>query len=139
VTGSFVLDCSVAIAWFFKDEASPQLYALQDQVKRNGAIVPMLWHLEIGNALLQSEKRGRVAVPELEVHIALLDSLPLETDGETCEHALHETLNFARAHKLTLYDAAYLELALRRKLPLATKDEALRAVALRLGIKILPE
>jgi predicted nucleic acid-binding protein len=135
----FVLDCSVAAAWFFEDEARPETDALQTRARDGGVVVPSIWHLEVGNAFLQAEKKGRQKTEKVAAHIQLLDSLPIETDSETGEHALHETLTLARAHKLTPYDAAYLELALRRKLPLATKDEALRAVAQRLGIKILPE
>lgn len=134
-----VLDCSVALSWCFEDEAAEETDALLERVRDEGAIVPALWHLELGNILLQAERRGRIHAADVTTRLALLGDLPILTDGETSVRALRETLLLARTEMLTTYDAAYLEVSLRRGLPLATKDHDLRAVAQRLGIKTLPE
>jgi predicted nucleic acid-binding protein len=135
---SFVLDCSVAVAWCFEDEATPQTDALLERLRDEGALVPELWHLEIGNALLQAERRGRIAIARVAAFVDLLSRLPIETDGENARRALREVLALARAEKLTTYDASYLELAGRRALPLATRDQALHQAAQRLGVPLLP-
>jgi predicted nucleic acid-binding protein len=134
---SFVVDCSAAVTWCFEDEASPQSDALLERLKDEGAVVPALWHLEIGNVLIQAERRGRITPAGLAARVELLRKLPLATDDETTGRAFAETLSLARAQRLTTYDAAYLELAARRGLPLATKDEELRAAARRLGVEDL--
>lgn len=134
---SFVVDCSVAVTWCFADEASPAADALLDRMQEAGAVVPALWHLEIGNVLLQAERRGRLTAADQAARVALLRRLPLETDAETTSRALGEILLLARAQRLTTYDAAYLELAARRGLPLATRDRALQAAAEQLGVALL--
>jgi predicted nucleic acid-binding protein len=130
------LDASAAIAWCFKDEASPRSYARLDRVRAEGAVVPELWHLEVANVLLQAERRGRILAEDVGERLQLLAELPLEIDHETMSRALRETLALARAEGLTTYDAAYLELAVRRGLPLATKDRALIRSGRRLGVAI---
>lgn len=134
-----VLDCSVALSWCFEDEAAEETDALLERVRDEGAVVPALWHLELGNILLQAERRGRIHAADVTTRLALLGDLPILTDGETSVRALRETLLLARTEMLTTYDAAYLEVSLRRGLPLATKDHDLRAAAHRMGIKTLPE
>ncbi len=135
---SFVLDCSIAVAWCFEDEATPQTDALLDRLRDAGAAVPALWHLEVGNALLQAERRERIPTARVAAFVDLLAGLPIETDGDTATRALREVLALARAEKLTTYDASYLELAARRALPLATKDRALHQAAQRVGVPLLP-
>lgn len=135
---SFVVDGSVAVTWCFADEASPESDALLDRMQETGAVVPALWHLEIGNVLLQAERRGRLTAADQAARVALLCRLPLETDAETTSRALSEILLLARAQRLTTYDAAYLELAARRGLPLATRDPELRTAAEQLGVALLP-
>lgn len=134
----FVLDCSIAMTWCFEDEATPATDALLEWVRDEGAIVPMLWHLEIGNVLLQAERRGRVTSADLSARLELIATLPITTDDETSSRALREVLALARTETLTTYDAAYLELAMRRGLPLATKDRPLQRAGKRVGIKVLP-
>ena len=134
---SFVVDCSAAVTWCFEDEASAQSDALLERLKDEAAVVPALWHLEIGNVLIQAERRGRLTPAGLAARIELLRKLPLDTDDETTGRAFAEILQLARAQRLTTYDAAYLELAARRGLPLATKDEELRAAARQLGVELL--
>jgi len=133
----FVLDCSIAVAWCFEDEASISTDALLERLLDDSAVVPSLWHLELGNVLLQAERRGRISAGDATARLELLSSLPILTDEETTSRALREILTLARAEKLTTYDAAYLELAMRRGLPLATKDRDLIDAAKRTGVVTL--
>lgn len=134
---SFVVDCSVAVTWCFEDEATAEGDALLERMQEEGAAVPALWHLEIGNVLLQAERRGRITPADQAARIELLRKLPVDTDAETTARALTEILSLARAQRLTTYDAAYLELAARRGLPLATKDRELQDAAAQLGVTVL--
>lgn len=134
----FVLDCSIAISWCFEDEAGEDTDALLERVRDEGALVPSLWHLELGNVLLKGERRGRLSAADVTTRLELIGDLPITTDDETCIRALRETLTLARAESLTTYDAAYLEVAVRRGLPLASKDLGLAAAAHRIGLKTLP-
>lgn len=134
---SFVLDCSVAVTWCFADEASASTDALLDQMQEQGAVVPQLWHLEIGNVLAQAERRGRIMAGDMAARIELLRRLPITTDNETAVRALRDVLALAREQRLTTYDASYLELAARRGLPLATRDNDLQKAARRMGLALL--
>ena len=135
---AFVLDCSIAVAWLFEDEAKPQTDALLDRLKKDGAHVPGLWRLEIGNVLASAERRNRITAAQVSACLGLLDRLPIVTDAETESRALREILALARSENLTTYDAAYLELALRRGMELATLDKPLIRAAARYGINTLP-
>ena len=134
-----VLDCSVAVAWCFEDEASPETDAVLERVRDEGALVPALWHLELGNVLVQAERRKRLTAADTTTRLELIADLPIVTDDETPTRALREVLTLARAEGLTTYDAAYLELAMRKGLPLATKDRTLRDAAKRSGIVSIPD
>lgn len=134
----FVLDCSIAVAWLFDDETSPETDALLDRLKADGALVPGLWRLELGNALTQAERRNRIAAAQIAAYLDLLDRLPIVTDAETESRALREILTLARTENLTTYDAAYLELAMRRNVELATRDRALIQAARDIGVETLP-
>lgn len=134
----FVLDCSIAVSWCFEDEASEVCDALLERVRDEGALVPSLWHLELGNVMIQAERRGRVMSADVTTRLELIGDLPIATDGETPLRALHEILALARAENLTTYDAAYLELAIRRGLPLATNDKRLRSAGKNTGVQIIP-
>lgn len=134
----FVLDCSIAVAWLFDDETSPETDALLDRLKADGALVPGLWRLELGNALTQAERRNRIAAAQIAAYLDLLDRLPIVTDAETESRALREILTLARTENLTPYDAAYLELAMRRNVELATRDRALIRAARDIGVETLP-
>jgi len=135
---SLVVDCSVAVAWCVDDEASPETDALLERVRDEGGIVPGLWHLELGNVLLQAERRGRLSARDVAARLELLRALPIATDEETAARAWGEVLGLARAERLTAYDAAYLELALRKRAALATKDGALGNAGRRAGLVVLP-
>jgi predicted nucleic acid-binding protein len=135
----FVLDSSVTMAWFFEDEAAPSTDALLDELNREGrAIVAMHWALEVPNTLLMGERRKRCSTADSAHFLGILSALPIETDDETASKAGTTTLALARSHNLTLYDAAYLEVAMRRNLPLASLDRDLRAAAKKNGVECLP-
>ncbi len=140
MSNEFVLDCSVAMAWFFEGEATPATDALLDRVNQGGqVVVAQHWPLEVGNTLLMGERRKRTSPADSAQFIGILSALAIETDKETGANANSATLALARSHGLTLYDSAYLELAIRRSLPLATLDKELRSAAKKVGIKCLPE
>jgi predicted nucleic acid-binding protein len=134
---SLVVDSSVALTWCFEDEASPNTDALFERVRDDGAVVPALWHLELANVLLQAEKRGRIATSDVATRLELIAELPIAIDHEMAARAWREIITLARTEGLTTYDAAYLELAIRRGLPLATRDDALIGAARRIGVAIL--
>lgn len=135
---ALVLDCSIAAAWLFADEADPETDHLLARINDRGALVPNLWHLEVGNMLLQAEKQGRITTPQINLRLALLADLPITTDTETAPRAFQEILTLAASQRLTTYDAAYLELAIRRGIPLATKDKALIRAAHATKVQAMP-
>ena len=134
----FVLDCSIAAAWLLEDEARPETDDLLEQLRHSSALVPNLWHLEVGNMLIQAEKRGRIATAQISTRLELLGSLPIVTDAQTSPRAFREILTLARSQALKTYDAAYLELAIRRGIPLATQDKALIRAANVTKVETLP-
>lgn len=133
---AFVLDCSLTIAWFFDDEANAYALAVEDSLAAASAVVPSHWPLEVANALLMGERRKRTTEAKVTTFLGLLQSLPIAADDETMNRAWQESLGLARTHQLSVYDAAYLELALRRGLPLATLDQALRAAGSVCGVPV---
>ena len=137
---TFVLDCSVTIAWLFQDEAGPNTDQLLKEIRDDdrNAIVPNLWRLELGNVLAQAERRGRITAAQLTTALEFVRHLPITTDAETDGRAFREVLNLARATSLTTYDASYLELAMRHGVPLATLDKALIRAARGVAVKTLP-
>ena len=134
----FVLDCSVVVAWLFEDEATPETDALLDQLAGDAALVPQHWRLEVGNVLGQAERRGRITAAQVATSVAFVAGLPIDVDAETDGRALREVLALARSAGLTTHDAAYLELALRRGVPLATQDRALVRAAHGFKVETLP-
>ncbi len=106
-------------------------------MQQSGAFVPALWHLEIANVLIQAEKRGRITESGVFERIDLFQHLPLHTDHQAASSAMPAIASLAKTHRLTAYDATYLELALRRGIPLATKDNALITASKAAGIKAL--
>jgi predicted nucleic acid-binding protein len=136
----FVLDSSVTMAWFFLDESGAATDRLLDELNQDGrAVVAGHWALEVANTLLTAERRKRCTLSDSAHFLGILNALPIETDFETASHAFATTLALARNHALTLYDGAYLELAMRRRLPLATLDKELRTAARQVGVECLPE
>jgi predicted nucleic acid-binding protein len=135
---TFVIDASLAISWLFEDEQTPLVMKLLQQVSGNGAVVPSLWRLEVASALQNGIKRKRIDAAYRDSAIQKLLRLPIETDSDTNDYAWSTTLQLADIHRITVYDASYLELALRRGLPLATRDEPLAAAAGSAGAILLP-
>jgi predicted nucleic acid-binding protein len=134
---SLVLDSSAIVAWLYVDETTPAIRRVIELLAQNGAWVPSLWSLEVANVLEIGVLRGRHDSTFRDAMLADLSLLPISTDLETDKHAWHATLQFAHRHRLTLYDAAYLELAHRRRLPLATLDTDLRAATMAEGVPLL--
>ena len=135
---AFVLDCSVTMSWCFNDEARPETDELLDQLGTYGATVPSLWYWEVANVLNLGARRGRISSSDVAARLNFLGALPIAADTEGPTRAWRETLLLAQTHKLTVYDAAYLELANRLGLDLATTDVALRSGARALGITVIP-
>jgi predicted nucleic acid-binding protein len=132
----FVLDCSLTMAWCFDDQATPYTDGVRDQLADVRAIVPMLWPLEVANATIVGERRKRLDEARTLRFFALLSGLPIIADDETAARAWSEISHVARAHNLSAYDAAYLELAIRRGLPLASLDDKLKAAAKSVGVAL---
>ena len=130
----FVLDCSVTVSWLMPDESFG--LNLLDQVTENGAIVPSLWSLEVGNVLLIAERKKRITLEQRQKAIHTLAELPIVIDAMTSDHAWLETMELAERYNLTLYDASYLELSLRRFFPLATFDNSLKRAAELAGVLV---
>ncbi len=137
MTPAFVLDCSAALPWIFHDEASSATDRLLDDLTVGAqAWVPALWHLELGNVLLGAQRKGRIDQAGVEAFLARLHIYAIAVDAETIGRAWGKTLDLALQHKLSTYDAAYLELSLRRNLPLATLDSALIRAARTTGVSL---
>jgi predicted nucleic acid-binding protein len=134
---SLIVDGSIALAWCFADESSEQARQVQGLVVRDGAVVPAHWHLEVANGLLMGQRRSRITPANREASLRLLWSLRLEVDDQTQTRAFADIFALADRHKLTVYDAAYLELALRRGLPLATLDSQLQHAAIAASVPVL--
>ncbi len=135
--GSFVLDASVALAWCFEDEESAQAIEVLERLREGTAVVPALWFLEIGNALLNAERRGRLTPTESTTFLELLRQLPIRVEEISPCRFWEEILVLARAYHLSTYDATYLAIAMRTGLPLATLDHALRQAAATCGIQTI--
>ena len=134
---SLVIDSSITLAWLFEDERTAAADAVLRRVTESGAVAPSLWKLEVANGLQTAVRRQRIDAAFREASIADLRSLVVAIDAETDRQAWTATLQLAERWRLTLYDAAYLELAQRLGLPLATLDQALRAAAGALGLTVL--
>jgi predicted nucleic acid-binding protein len=133
---AFVMDCSVNLAWYFKDEANPYADSVARRFPAVHAVVPVIWPLEVANAVLMGERRKRSTEAQATKWLSYLGSLPILVDDETNARAWSDLLGMARSHDLSAYDAAYLELAVRRGLPLATLDGKLKAAAATVGVPV---
>ena len=132
-----VLDSSVALAWVYEDEGGDAIDQVLERVVQGGAWVPAVWHLEVANSLEQAVRRRRIDAAFRDAALANLSDLDIKSDPETSVQAWTATLALAEKFGLTLDDAAYLELARRRTLPLASLDRDLRAAAETSGIGLL--
>jgi predicted nucleic acid-binding protein len=134
---SLVLDSSITVAWLYREEATKSVDQIFENLIEASAWVPALWHLEVANVLQIGIRRKRHAADFRDRVLSDLSAFPVYVDPETHRQAWGVTSRLADRHRLTLYDAAYLELALRRGLPLATLDDDLRAAAASEGVPLL--
>jgi len=126
---SLVLDSSITLAWIYSTETTKEVSVVFERIVESGAWVPALWRLEVANVLEMGVRKGRSDSAFRDAALADLALFPITTDPETDRQAWGATAKLAARHRLTLYDAAYLELARRRCLPLATLDNELRSAA----------
>lgn len=131
-----VIDASVTAAWCFHDEATEASQALRRGLIHRTVLVPLLWHVECANLLLTAERRKRITADQAAELLDLLGSLPVRTDPET-ERLRGPVYRLATTHGLTVYDAVYLDLAIRRGAELATRDKALRRAAAGLDVTLV--
>jgi predicted nucleic acid-binding protein len=135
---SLVLDASVALGWYFEDERTAAGEAVMDRVAASGAVVPLLWRYEVANGLLAAIRRRRIEPAYRDVSLAELRLFPITIDRAGFDDPVYSSIcGLADQHELTIYGAAYVELARRRGLPLATADQAMRAAAQALMIDLV--
>lgn len=134
---SLVLDSSVALTWIYADEGNEHTEGVLQRVARSEAWVPSIWRLEVANSLQQGLRRGRIEMDDRDLGLGDLSKLKIHVDPHTNDKAWSSTLDLSTRFTLTVYDAAYLELAMRRGLPLATLDRDLRAAAGAAGVPLL--
>lgn len=137
MAAAFIIDCSMTMAWCFADEATPATSKVLDRLATEAAAVPSHWFLEVTNVLAMAERRKRISAADSTHFLSLLTSLDIEMDGEAPGRAFDHLLPLCRAQGLTSYQAAYLDLALRRRLPLASLDADLRSAAKKAGVAVL--
>ena len=133
---AFVLDASIAACWALEDEAHPQADLALRRVRTEEAVVPSMWWFEVRNILVVNERRKRITESGTASFLRELARLPIRVDRAPAEG---EVLRLAREHRLSVYDAAYLELARREGLPLATLDRDLAGAARAESVPILGE
>ena len=134
---AFVADASVAVAWVHPSQATPETAAMLDAISDGATLeVPALWPMEVANALLVLARRGKLEDDERQTGLGWLKGLPLRVDPEAATLAFSRLSELADAYQLSIYDAAYLELAQRKKLALGCKDGALRKAAKRAGVRL---
>lgn len=135
----FVLDASTVLTWCFPDEEAQKAEEISERIGNgDSVIVPAFWFHEVLNALLVGEKRKRIKPELIQVFTTDLSRLPVAVDDlATAEVVFNKTVHLCRKHALTAYDAAYLEIAMRDRIPLATVDKDLKRAALAEGVQVL--
>ena len=133
---SIVLDASMTLAWLFEDEQTDQVLATINHVYMGGASVPPLWRYEVANGLQMAIRRQRITPDYRTRCLDKIDELPIKIDPDGVSEIWSTTIKLADLYRLTVYDAAYLELAQRRRLPLATLDAALSKAARESGVDL---
>jgi len=131
---AFVLDASITACWAFQDEDHPDAGLAFHRMRAEEAVVPCLWSFEVRNILVVNERRRRIAESDTAAFLLNLSRLRVRLDRLPEPDAV---LRLARTHRLSVYDAAYLELAQREGLPLATLDADLRRAATGEGVALL--
>ena len=133
-----VVDASIALAWTYADERADAVMEIFDRVTRIGAIAPAIWAMEIANSFNMSVRRQRITPLQRDELIASFLALGVDVQHQPATAYWSEILHLADRHLLTIYDASYLELAIRQGLPLATLDHDLRRAAIAEGVPVLP-
>jgi len=134
---SFVVDNSIVMSWCFKDETNQYADAVLDRLSEATAFVPSIWPLEVVNVVLAAERKKRLNEADSVRFITLLSQLPIMVEHERPERIMKDLLALARANNLPSYDASYLDLSMRKGLPIATLDARLREAAKRTEVPIL--
>jgi predicted nucleic acid-binding protein len=137
MSAALIIGCSIAMSWCFPDESTRESSKILDRLVTETALVPSHWFLEVANVLIFAEKRKRITSARSRDFLNLLNLLDIEVDHEAPVRAFQHILPLARQYGLTSYDAAYLELALRRGLPMATLDDYLRSAAGAADVEVL--
>lgn len=131
----FVVDASVGFAWVYQGQATPETDQWLNDVAAGATVtVPTLWYLEMANVLLIAQRRHRLTAIQRKAALERLSAMQFRVDEEGTRHAFGKTSELAEKYGLTIYDAIYLELAWRRSLALATRDEALKTAAKKCGV-----
>jgi predicted nucleic acid-binding protein len=125
------------MAWCFNDESNVFTDSIQDRLLNSTAFVPGIWPLEVANTLLVAERKKRLNRNDSNRFIALISALPIVIESAPPFQIFHNTLPLARTHQLSSYDASYLELAIHKKLPIATLDKAMIRTAKSIKISIV--
>lgn len=134
---ALVLDCSVTISWLMPDEKLDNSFKILELVAKKGVIVPAIWHLEVANVLLVAQRNRRITSEQRLSSLFILSELPISIDKSTSNHAWLETMELAEKYDLSLYDASYLELAIRLSIPIATFDKQLKNAAVKREITVI--
>ena len=133
----FVLDNSIVMSWCFQDEANQYADTVLNTLSEITALVPSIWPLELINALLVAERRMCISEADSVRFTTLLSQLPIVVEHESPEQVIKDVLALARVKKLSSYDASYLNLAMRKGIPLATLDKRLKQAAVAANVEIL--
>ena len=133
----FVLDCSITMTWLFEDECTPHTEKILEKLETESAVVPSIWPLEVANVLLFAKKKKRITQMHASEFIDALAALPIHIDESTTARAMYSVFFLASQENLTIYDAAYLELAIRERIPIATQDDDLLNAAKKLKVQII--
>ena len=135
----FVIDTSVVMSWCFKDQANPLANTILEQLQEATAYAPSVWPLEVVNVLLAAERRKLIAKADSTRFLNLLSQLPILVQHESPERTMKDIFGLARDYNLSSYDASYLDLAIKKRLPLATLDKKLRKAAKSAKTTIYPK
>ncbi len=135
----FIIDNSVVMSWCFKDQANAYADSILERLIESMAYVPSVWPLEVVNVLLAAERKKYISQADSVRFISLLAELPIVVESDSPVKSMKELLGLARAHDLSSYDASYLDLAMKKGLPLATLDEKLRKAAVHTSVLILAD
>ncbi len=134
---AFVLDASLTLSWGFENEGTPFTDEVLRRLKQSSALAPVLWHFEVANVLSTAERKGRLEPAQQSEFLEWLRLLPVAVEHRPATWLCQQILPLTRAYRLSAYYAAYLELALREKLPLATLDGDLQTAARAAGAMLL--